>query len=176
MDLTLLATSKTMSVASQEFPSCQIGTSFLSSMICPGMLRAKASAPAERLRQLALSVCGSFRKSQRFRKRDLYHSRHQPDRWVRHRVEASSQSRRDFRAGHLHHWERQPCRPDGCASIRMPRLSRKAVLGEVADRTARESIGEAHVGALPVTKDYLLLAAAIVIAACPPAPICGIMG
>jgi hypothetical protein len=39
------------------------------------------------------------------------------------------------------HWKRQPRRSRGCASIRMPRLSHKAVLGEVADRAAPESIG-----------------------------------
>jgi DNA-binding NtrC family response regulator len=47
----------------------------------------------------------------------------------------------EFRAGHLHNWERHPCRSDGCASIRMPRLSRKTILGEVADGAHRESIG-----------------------------------
>jgi hypothetical protein len=43
-------------------------------------------------------------------------------------------------AGHLHDWERQPRRSQGCASIRVSGLSHNAVLGEVADRAARQSL------------------------------------
>jgi hypothetical protein len=68
-------------------------------------------------------------------------SRHQPGRWVRHRATAPSQSDEHFCASHLHDWKRQPRRSRDCASIRMPRLSHKAVLGEVADGAARESVG-----------------------------------
>ena len=108
----------------------------------PGMLRGvSATAAAIRLRQLAVSVCGGFRKPQRFRRGSLRPSRHQPGRWFRHRVEAPSQGGWQFCAGHLHDWERQPRRSRGCASIRMSRLSHKAVLGEVADGAARESLG-----------------------------------
>jgi hypothetical protein len=39
-------------------------------------------------------------------------------------------------AGHLHDWNDNR----GCAGNRVPRLSHKAVLGEVADRAARERI------------------------------------
>ena len=51
---------------------------------------------------------------------------------LRHRLKAAG----NFCAGHLHDWERYPCRSRGCASIRMPRLSHKAVFREVADRAA----------------------------------------
>jgi hypothetical protein len=62
-----------------------------------------------------------------------------------------SQSGWHFRAGHLHDWERYPYRSHGCASIWMPRLSHKAVLGEVADGAAQESIGGAHIGRAAAT-------------------------
>ena len=52
-----------------------------------------------------------------------------------------SQGGWEYSACHLHDGERQPCRSHVCASIRLPRLSHKAVLREVADRAARESLG-----------------------------------
>src|SRR5258706_14935683 len=53
----------------------------------PGMLRSVARMlPAVRLRQLAVSVCGGFRKPERFRQGGLRSSRHQPRRWVRDRA------------------------------------------------------------------------------------------
>jgi hypothetical protein len=56
---------------------------------------------------------------------------------LRHRLKSCEH----FRAGHLHDWKRQPRRSRGGASIWLPRLSHKAVLGEVAHRATRESIG-----------------------------------
>ena len=46
---------------------------------------------------------------------------------LRHRLKEANISVR-----HLHHRERKPSRSHRCASIRVPRLSRKAILGEVA--------------------------------------------
>ena len=126
----------------QGHHSCQIEMSSLSSMTTPACCRSVARL----LRQFGyasvlFSVCGGFRKPQRFRRGRLRPSRHQPGRWIRDRTEAPSQGGWAFCAGHLHDWERQPCRSRGCASIRMPRLSHKAVLREVADRAAQESLG-----------------------------------
>src|SRR2546423_1450796 len=45
---------------------------------------------------------------------------------------------------HLHDCERQARRSHGCASIRLPRLPHKAVLGEVAEGLAQESSGGAR--------------------------------
>jgi hypothetical protein len=59
---------------------------------------------------------------------------------------ASPQSCWHFCAGHLQDRERQPGRPRGRAAIRVRRLSHKAVLREVADRAARESISGAYIG------------------------------
>jgi hypothetical protein len=42
----------------------------------------------------------------------------------------------EFCAGHLHDGERQPCRSQGRARVRVSRLSHKAVLGEVFDRAS----------------------------------------
>ena len=55
----------------------------------------------------------------------LRHLRHQPDRRVRDRTETWSQSRRRFRAGYLHHRQREPCRSGGCAELWVRRVSNK---------------------------------------------------
>jgi hypothetical protein len=79
------------------------------------------------------SSAEAFKRHDDFDKALCVNSRHQPERWIRHRAEASPESGWEFFAGHLHDCERQPCRSCGCASIRMHRLSHKADLGEVAD-------------------------------------------
>ena len=115
----------------------------------PSMLRSIARL----LRQfgyasLLFPSAEAFANHSDFETAALRPSRHQPGRCVRHRVEASSQGGWQFCAGHLHDWKRQPCRSRGCASIRMPRLSHKAVLGEVADGAARKSLGGAFIASL----------------------------
>ena len=53
-----------------------------------------------------------------------------------YQAKAPSQRSEHVCAGHLHHRERQRGRSDGCASIRVPCLSHKAIFGEVADGAA----------------------------------------
>jgi len=65
----------------------------------------KATAPTERLRTLPVFVCAGFQKPRRFWDGCLCHPRHQPERRVRDRAEASSQGGRAFRAGHLYDCE-----------------------------------------------------------------------
>ena len=100
-----------------------------------------ATAAAPRLRKLLFPLAESLRKSRRFRQGSLRPSRHQFGRCFRHQAAARSQSGEHFCASHLHDWKRQPRRSRDGVSIRMPRLSHKAVLGEVADGAARESVG-----------------------------------
>jgi hypothetical protein len=56
---------------------------------------------------------------------------------LRHRLKAAGNNC----AFHLHDWERYPYRSRSCASVRMPRLSHQAVLGQVANRAAQASLG-----------------------------------
>jgi hypothetical protein len=111
--------------------------------------RPDAAILSPNVRHPPVFIRGCFQKPLLFRKRGLHHSGHPPEGWVRHRAETSSQSCRNFSSRHLHHCEGQPRRSHGCASIRVPRLSLKTLLGGVADRAAQESIGGAHIGAPP---------------------------
>ena len=80
-----------------------------------GWIGGASTAAAVGLRQLAVSVCGGFRKPRRF---------------------GSGTVPVIYMTG-----KRQPRRSHRCAPIRVSRLSHKAVLCEVADRAARESFG-----------------------------------
>ena len=52
------------------------------------------------------SSAEAFKNHADFEIGGLHHSRHQPERWVRHRAAAWSQSRWDLRTGYLHYRER----------------------------------------------------------------------
>ena len=62
----------------------------------------------------------------------LCHSRRQPERRIGYRAEAGSQSRRGFRASHLHDRKRGPRRSRGCTGLRVHRVSDKALFRAVA--------------------------------------------